>query len=163
MTGFAVARQRLVEDYETSPERLERAVAGLRVAQIDTPYRPGGWTVRQVVHHLPESHMNAYVRLKLALTEDLHRSVVANEADWANLPDSRDGPIALSLELFRVLQQRWALALRSMSVGDFSRKVWHPVWDTVSLDYLVQVYAWHARHHTVHITDLRERMWWLPG
>ena len=163
-TISASQRRRLIEEYERSPDRLDEAAAGLTDDQIDTVYRPGGWTVRQVIHHLPESHMNAYVRLKLALTEELHRSVVADEAAWADLADSREGPIAISLALFRVLQQRWAMALRAMSDADSSRKVWHPAWGTVPLDYLVQVYAWHARHHTAHITTLRDRMgWWSTG
>ena len=159
-SNSARERQRLCEEYETAAEGLESAVVDLTDEQLDTPYRPGGWTVRQVIHHLPESHMNAYVRLKLALTEELHRSVATDEAAWANLRDSREGPVGVSLALFRVLQQRWGIALRAMSEEDFSRKVWHPEWNTVPLDYLVQVYAWHARHHIAHITTVRERMDW---
>ncbi|PYV45412.1 MAG: putative metal-dependent hydrolase [Acidobacteria bacterium] len=154
-------RQRLIREYGIFPEKLKAAVEGLTDEQLDTPYRPGGWTVRQVVHHLPESHMNGYVRLKLALTEENHKAVVADEAAWAELNDSRNGPIALSLELFRVLQQRWVVALQTLSDPDFERTMWHPAWGTVSLDYVVQSYAWHARHHIAHITGLRERMGWL--
>jgi len=153
-------REQLVTEYGLLPEKLEAAVESLTDQQLDTPYRPGGWTVRQVVHHLPESHMNAYVRLKLALTEENHKAVVADEAAWAERKDSRNGHIALSLELFRVLQQRWVLALRAFSEADFERTMWHPAWGTVSLDYVVQNYAWHARHHIAQITRLRERMRW---
>ena len=112
----------------------------------------GGW----------QTHNGRFdVRLKLALTEENHKAVVADEAAWAELNDSRNGPIALSLELFRVLQQRWVVALQTLSDPDFERTMWHPAWGTVSLDYVVQSYAWHARHHIAHITGLRERMGWL--
>ena len=153
-------RQGLAEEYELAPDWLEDAASGLTDAQLDTAYRPNGWTVRQVIHHLPESQMNAYVRLKLALTEDLHRSVVADEDAWASLPDSRNGPIVIALSLFRALQLRWAMAIRSMSDADFARLVWHPEWGKVRLEYLVQVYAWHPRHHIAQITTLRDRMGW---
>ncbi len=159
----AEERHRLIVGYVIFPDMLQTAVNGLTEGQLDTRYRPGGWTVRQVVHHLAESHMNAYVRFKLTLTEKEHKAVVADEAAWAELEDSRRGPIAVSLDLFRALQQRWVLAIQAISPADFDRKLWHPAWGTVSVDYLVQGCAWHARHHIAHITSLRERMGWVSS
>ena len=154
------SRERMIRQYGLFPDGLEAAVKDLTSGQLDTPYRPGGWTVRQVVHHLPESHMNAYVRFKMTLTEDAHEAMVANEAAWAELTDSRVGPIKPSLRLFRALQVRWMAAMKATSSKDWERTLSHPEMGTVSLDYLGHVYEWHARHHIAHITSLRERMKW---
>ncbi len=141
------------------PENLRRAVQGLDDGQLDTPYRPGGWTVRQVVHHLPDSHLNAYIRFKLGLTEDRPAIKTYEEKLWAVLPDSR-APIAMSLTLLDALHQRWVLVLRAMQPKDFARTITHPEWGTPTLDAMLAMYAWHGRHHAAHITTLRERQGW---
>jgi hypothetical protein len=131
----------------------------LNDAQLDTPYRAGGWTVRQLAHHLPDSHMNAYVRFKLGLTEDTPAIKTYEEKDWAKTPEM-GSPIAMSLDLLTALHQRWVTLLRALSPADFARKITHPDWGTPSLDFLLGQYAWHGRHHTAHVTTLRERMRW---
>ena len=156
-------RDQWITEYAVIPDKLESAVADLTDEQLDTRYRPDGWTVRQVVHHLADSHMNAYVRFKLVLTEDKPKVIVADQAAWAELVDARTAPIATSMQLFRLLQQRWVIALRALSPEDYQRTFWHPWWETVSLDYLIQSYAWHGRHHIAQITSLRERMGWSGG
>src|ERR1700676_5014147 len=143
-----------------TPQGLRDAVAGLSQQQFDTPYRPGGWTVRQVVHHIPDSHMNSYVRFKLALTEDEPTIKPYDEALWANLPDSRETPVEVSLALLEALHQRWVVLLRSMRPEDFARRVQHPERGTVTLDDMASLYAWHGRHHVVHIASLRQREGW---
>lgn len=143
-----------------APARLSAAVAGLTPAQLDTPYRPGGWTVRQVVHHVPDSHMNAYVRWKLALTEDVPTIKPYEEARWAELGDVNATPIETSLALLENLHKRWVLLLRSLTPADWSRKFRHPDLGTMSLDQNLALYAWHGRHHVAHITSLRERNGW---
>jgi hypothetical protein len=139
---------------------LRDAVHGLTQQQLDTPYRPGGWTVRQVVHHLPDSHMNAYVRFKLALTEDEPTIKPYDEALWANLADSRETPVEVSLALLDALYQRWMILLHSMRPEDFSRRLRHPERGIETLDSKLAEYAWHGRHHLAHITSLREREGW---
>lgn len=152
------ARKTLIDQIAAAPARLREAVAGLDDARLDTPYRPGGWTVRQVVHHLPDSHANAYVRFKLALTEETPTIGTYDEAAWAELGDSR-APIALSLDLLEALHERWVLLLRSLAPRDFARTLHHPEFeDLLSLDVLLALYAWHGRHHVAHITSLVERM-----
>ena len=145
---------------EELPAKLRLAVRGLTEQQLQTPYRPGGWTVRQVVHHVPESHMNAYVRFKLALTEDSPTVKPYNEARWAELGDVSATPLETSLIMLDVLHQRWVLLLRSLSDPDFTRTFRHPEIGDVSLDKNLALYAWHSRHHTAHITSLRDRMRW---
>ncbi len=154
-------RRALIDQIAATPQRMRDAVRGLSDPQLDTPYREGGWTVRQVVHHVPDSHMNAYVRLKLALTEDSPTIKPYEEAEWAKLSDSRDTPIETSLQLLEALHKRWATLLRSMIDSDFRRTFRHPEHEgSVTIDWLVALYAWHGRHHTAHITSLRERMKW---
>jgi hypothetical protein len=143
-----------------TPKSLRDAVAGLSQQQFDTAYRPGGWTVRQVVHHLPDSHMNAYIRFKLALTENEPTIKPFDEALWANLVDSRDTPIEVSLALLDALHHRWDVLLRSMQPEDFARRLRHPQHGLLTLDGTVGMYAWHGRHHVAHITSLREREGW---
>jgi hypothetical protein len=143
-----------------APASLRAAVEGLSAEQLDTPYRPGGWTVRQLVHHLPDSHMNAYVRLKLALTEDEPLIKPYEEAAWAELEDSRSTPPEVSLTLLETLHDRWVRLLRVLGPEDFARTLRHPEMGTMRLDSLTGLYAWHGRHHVAHVTGLRERMGW---
>ncbi len=153
-------RRETIHDIELAPERLAAAVRNLKPEQLDTPYRPGGWTVRQLVHHIPDSHMNAYVRMKLALTEDLPTIKPYDEARWAELPDSKT-PIETSLAILENLHKRWVLLLKSLTPAEFSRKYGHPDWaKPMSLDDTLALYAWHGKHHVAHITALRERNAW---
>jgi len=139
---------------------MRAAVAGLTPERFDTPYRPGGWTVRQVVHHVPDSHMNAYVRFKLALTENEPTIKPYEEAAWAELADSASTPADVSLTLLETLHDRWVRLLRSMTEADFARKFRHPQLGVVPLDKNLALYAWHGKHHVAHITSLRQRMGW---
>jgi len=152
------ARNKFIDDIELAPSRLRAAVQGLSQEQLDTPYRPGGWTVRQVVHHVPDSHLNAYVRFKLALTEDEPTIKPYHEDRWAELQKSRTAPIEISLALLESLHQRWVLVLRSIKAEDWKRTFRHPELGAVSLEKNVALYSWHGRHHVAHITSLRERM-----
>ena len=142
------------------PASMRAAVHGLTASQLDTPYRPDGWTVRQVVHHVPDSHMNAYIRFKLALTEDQPPIKPYAEALWAKLPDTQNTPIDVSLQLLAALHARWVDLLRAMQPAEFARTLMHPEQGVVSLDRMLALYAWHSAHHTAHITGLRERMGW---
>lgn len=153
-------RSTCIEQIAAAPEGLRRAVKGLDDHQLDTPYRPGGWTVRQVVHHVPDSHLNAYTRFKLACTEDSPTIKTYDEARWAQLAEARTAPIDVSLDLLTSLHRRWVLFLRSLGPADFARSVRHPDWGTPTVDFLLAQYAWHGRHHTAHITSLRDRMGW---
>lgn len=145
---------------EDLPEMLDRAVDGLVDEQLDTRYRDGGWTLRQVVHHIPDSHTNAYVRFRLALTEDGPRIKDYREARWAELPDARSGPIESSLVLVKALHDRWIRLLREMSDEDWQRFYDHPEYGAYPLDRALGLYAWHGRHHLAHITGLRDRRGW---
>lgn len=143
-----------------TPVRLRAAVAGLDDRQLDTPYRPDGWTVRQLVHHLVDSHLNAYVRCKLALTEDAPVIKPYDEARWAELPDSKR-PIGGSLALLDQLHERWTALLMSLPAESFQRTCFHPQsGKTITLDHLVATYAWHGLHHVAHVTELRRREGW---
>jgi uncharacterized damage-inducible protein DinB len=153
-------RPALIDQIEEAPAKLRAAVAGLNDQQLDTPYRDGGWTVRQVVHHVPDSHLNAYIRLKLALTEDQPLIKTYEEHLWAQLPDARVTPIEVSLTLLESVHVRFVILLRAMSDAEFNRTFRHPDWGTMSLSALVSLYAWHGRHHVAHITSLRQRMGW---
>jgi hypothetical protein len=153
-------RQECIGQIEETPASLRKAVAGLSSLQLDTPYRDGGWTVRQVVHHLPDSHLNSYIRLKLALTETQPTIKPYFEDRWAELIDSRTADIELSLALLDALHKRWVLLLRSLTPRDFALTFVHPEQGVVSLDRTVALYAWHGRHHIAHITSLRQRMGW---
>jgi uncharacterized damage-inducible protein DinB len=149
-----------ISQIEATPEGLRNAVAGLSHEQFDTQYRPGGWTVRQVVHHLPDSHLNSYVRMKLALTENEPTIKPYDEALWAKLRDSSDTPVEVSLTLLEALHHRWDVLMRSLQPEDFARRLRHPERGPMTLDDLVGLYAWHGRHHVAHITALRAREGW---
>jgi uncharacterized damage-inducible protein DinB len=153
-------RGRFLGEIAAAPEKLREAVAGLTAEQLDTPYRPGGWTARQVAHHIPDSHINAYVRLKLALTETEPALQTYEESEWAKLPDTAATPVEVSLELLDALHRRWVALLRSLPAEDFARTARHPSWGLVTVDFLLAQYAWHGRHHVAHITSLRDRMGW---
>ncbi|HEY3295446.1 MAG TPA: putative metal-dependent hydrolase [bacterium] len=154
-------RQEMINTIAATPEQIGAAVQGLSDAQLDTPYREGGWTVRQVVHHLPDSHLNAYTRFKLALTEDSPMVKPYDEAAWAMLPDSVSTPIHTSLCFLECLHERWVHVLRAMAESDFARGYRHPDFEGVrSLDFLLAIYAWHGPHHVAHVTELRKRMGW---
>jgi hypothetical protein len=156
----AGGRLELIESLAMVPARLAEAVAGLSAGQLDTPYREGGWTVRQVVHHVPESHMNAYIRFKWGLTEETPRIKTYHEDRWSALPDGRTAPVEVSLALLAALHVRWDLLLRSMSDSDFARKIDHPEWGEMQLTTLLRQYEWHGRHHTAHVRNLRDRNGW---
>ncbi len=154
-------RRQCIDTIAAVPLKMREAIRGLDDKQLDTPYRDGGWTVRQVVHHVPESHMNAYIRLKLALTEDNPVIKPYEESLWAKLPDTRDTPIETSLTLLESLHKRWDTLMRHLSDSDFRRTFRHPEHDgNLSLDWLLAMYSWHGRHHVAHITSLRDRMHW---
>jgi uncharacterized damage-inducible protein DinB len=153
-------RQTLIDEIAATPEQMRAAVSGLSDEQLETPYRPDGWTVRQVVHHVPDSHMNSYCRFKLALTEE-HPTIRAYDENlWANTDDALKAPVEVSLDLLEALHRRWVLFLRSFDDKDFERTFNHPELGTVSVDKNVALYAWHGRHHVAHITSLRERNGW---
>lgn len=154
-------RKTLIDDIAAAPARMRAAVKGLSEKQLDTPYREGGWTVRQVVHHVPDSHMNAFTRFKLALTEDTPLIKPYDEAKWAELSDVRDTPVETSLTLLDALHDRWVRLLRAMKDADFRRPLKHPEHEgTMTLDSMLSLYGWHSRHHVGHITSLRGRMGW---
>ena len=153
-------RTRLIDQIAHAPGLLAAEVTGLTDAQLDTPYRPGGWTIRQVVHHVPDSHLNAYVRCKLAVTENHPTVKTYEEAKWADLIDARTVPINVSLTLLAALHQRWVPFLRSLDEVEFARTSFHPEWGEMRVDDFIQLYAWHGRHHVAHIHRLRERSKW---
>ena len=150
-------RRGFIETIAETPARMRAAVRGLSDAHLDTPYRPGGWTVRQVVHHVPDSHLNAYVRIKLALTEDTPTIKPYMEDRWAELGEARTAPVDISLALLESLHRRWDLALRSLGPADHLRPYRHPEMGLMRIDQVLALYAWHGRHHVAHITALRER------
>ncbi len=153
-------RQAWMDEIAATPARLRQAVEGLSDAQLDTPYRDGGWTVRQVVHHVPDSHLNAYTRFKLGLTEADPVIKPYDEAAWALLDDTRTTPVDVSLSLLELLHTRWVNVLRAVADEQWSRTVQHPENGQMRLDFLLGLYAWHGRHHVAHVTALRERMGW---
>ena len=145
-----------------APAALRAVVAGLSDAQLDTPYRAGGWTLRQVVHHVPDSHMNAYTRFRLTLTEDQPTIKTYDEARWAELPDARTLPVEVSLALLEALHVRWTALLRGLTAADGVRQLFHPEHGRLmTLDELLALYAWHGEHHTAHVTSLRARSGWV--
>ena len=156
----APERAGYIETIEACPAHLRKAVEGLSPAQLDTPYREGGWTIRQVVHHVPDSHMNAYVRFKLALTEEDPTVKTYDEAAWAMLNDAAETPVETSLGLLDSLHKRWVVLLRGISETAWKRKFVHPEMGTTALDTYLALYAWHSRHHVAHVTELRKRMGW---
>lgn len=153
-------REQSVEALAQLPVNLRRAVNGLNAKQLEAPYRPEGWTVRQVVHHVGDSHMNAYMRFKLALTEFEPTIKTYKEDLWAKLPDGAATSLDTSLHLLDALHARWVALLKGMESQDFARNLHHPDQGVVSLDRMLAMYAWHSAHHTAHITGLRERMKW---
>jgi hypothetical protein len=154
-------RKQAIAEVEAAPAALRNAIRGLSAAQLETPYRPGGWTVRQVVHHVPDSHLNAYLRFKQALTEDFPVVMAYDEAKWANLPDVPKVPLDVSLDLLDNAHARWATILHAMTPADFARGYTHPEYKRrFTLDQALALYAWHGRHHVAHITALRAREGW---
>ncbi len=157
MAGIRAAH---IQTLRLLPERLTAAVADLDDHQLDTPYREAGWTVRQVVHHVADSHANAYVRIKLALTEDWPTIKAYNETAWADLADARWLPVNISLNLITALHARWVSLLESLADDDFHGGYEHPVMGRQNLAQVLALYDWHSRHHTAHILHLRRRMSW---
>ncbi len=153
-------RSALIDAIEAHPARMRAAVDGLDDARLDTPYRDGGWTVRQVVHHVVDSHVNSYVRFKLAVTEDRPTVGTYDERAWAELPDARSGPVEGSLAILDGLHLRWVAFLRALAPNDFARVVRHPDWGEITVDTLLEIYGWHCPHHEAHVTRLRERRGW---
>jgi uncharacterized damage-inducible protein DinB len=153
-------RKCFIDRISSVPARLRDAVAGLSAEQLDTPYRDGGWTVRTVIHHVPDSHLNSYVRFKLALTEEDPVVKPYDEAAWARLNDSVDTPVEASLSLLDGLHRRWVQLLRGMSEQDWKKTFRHPELGPVSLENNLALYAWHGDHHIGHITALRNRRKW---
>lgn len=156
----AVKRAGWINDLERVPENLRQAVSGLSASQLDTPYRPGGWTVRQVVHHIADSNMNSYIRFRLGLTEDTPTIKPYEENGWAALLDSRTAPLDPSFQILDGLHSRWIMFLRAMTEADFARIIVHPESGRLTLDMMLQLYVWHSHHHIAHITRLRERNGW---
>ena len=150
-------REAAIARIEKAPATLRAAVAGMSDAKLDSTYRDGGWTLRQVVHHLADSHVNSYTRFRLALTEHHPRIKAYDEAKWAELDDARAMPVEVSLSLLDALHERWVRLLRSMKPGDFERTIDHPENGTMSLDQLVAMYAWHCDHHIAHIDLARKQ------
>jgi uncharacterized damage-inducible protein DinB len=159
--GSAETRARRIDDIAAAPAALRKAVAGLTDAQLDTPYRPGGWSVRQVVHHVPDSHLNAYVRFKLAVTEDNPTVKTYDEAAWAELADVKTVPVATSLALLDAIHERWVAFLRSLTEADWGRSFRHPDLGDVPIAKNLSLYAWHGKHHVAHVTALRDRRGWV--
>ena len=156
----AGARAEAIREIAAAPERLRAAVKGLNDTQLDTPYREGGWTVRQVVHHVADSHLNAYLRLRLALTETEPTIKPYEEGAWAKLEDAEHAPVEVSLRLIDPLHERWVRLLQSLNGEDYRRRFVHPEHGARTVDWLLFLYAWHGRHHTAHITELKKQKGW---
>ena len=154
-----IDRAEAIADIESLPAQLSAAVKGWSDIRLDTPYRPGGWTVRQVLHHVADSHMTSYLRFKLALTEKEPTIKPYDEAEWAKLADA-SAPVQPSLDLLGLLHQRWVLLLRSLQPDDWTRTFRHPERGLVRLDTNLMLYSWHGKHHLAHITKLSDRMEW---
>jgi len=155
----AETRRAAVEDIAALPAKMREAIRGLTDAQLDTPYRPGGWTVRQLVHHVADSHMNGYIRTKLAVTEENPTIKPYDQDAWSTLPDSRL-PVAGSLAILDAVHERWTAINRSLQENDFARPFTHPELGQMTLDRQIHLYGWHSRHHVAHITGLRQREGW---
>lgn len=156
-------RQSWIESITAAPSRLRSSVSGLTPEQLDTPYRPGGWTVRQLVHHVPDSHLNAYVRFKLALTEDVPTIKPYDQDAWSDLADVRDTPVETSLVLLEKIHDRWLRLVRALDSAAFERRYRHPETGNHSLDYMLAHYAWHGDHHIAQINALITRMGWASA
>ena len=153
-------RAAAILDIAATPAKIRAAVAGLNDGQLDTPYREGGWTVRQVVHHLPDSHMNAYVRWRLALTENEPTIKPYDESAWARLEDAAHAPVDVSLKLLEALHERFVRLIHSAKPEEFARTFRHPEHGVKTLDWMLSIYAWHGKHHTAHVTELRKARGW---
>jgi hypothetical protein len=160
-TSFTeAARKQRIAEIQSLPAKMRDAVKGLSEQQLDTPYRDGGWTIRQVVHHVPDSHLNAYVRWKLTLTEDTPTIKPYAEAEWAKLEDSKL-PVDISLDLLAGVHGRWVAVIHAMRPEHWQREFFHPEMNKkMNLDQLLALYAWHSRHHLAHITELKKRKGW---
>lgn len=150
-----------ITSIETAPVRFRKAVVDLSERQLDTPYRPGGWTVRQLVHHLPDSHLSGYVRMKTVLREDRPTVCTFDQDSWAHGEDYRETPLETSLSLLEAVHHRWLTVLKAVRLEDWSRIGVHPEMGDLTLDDLLALYAWHGDHHTAHVTTLREREGWV--
>ena len=150
-------RSAAIEAIAACPAKMREGVAGLSEAQLDTPYRPGGWTVRQVIHHIPDSHMNAYVRMKLAATEESPTVKTYEESRWAELPEARSGRVEMSLALIEALHQRWVAFLRALPEAHLRRAFMHAEWGKVTIEESITMYSWHCRHHAAHIAGVLGR------
>ena len=161
-TGPLTAEQkrRFLDEIEQTPTKLRAALQGLSDPQLDTPYRDGGWTVRQVAHHVVDSHMNSYIRFKLALTEHDPTIKPYLEDRWAELPEAKRAPVEVSLALLDSLHRRWMLMLRNLTEADWKRTFRHPEMGPMTLEKTLALYAWHGRHHVAHVTSLRDKMGW---
>src|SRR5580692_2626107 len=153
-------RRQAIAEVEAAPAALRNAIRGLSATQLETPYRPGGWTVRQVVHHVPDSHLNSYIRFRWALTEDAPVIKAYHEDRWAELSDARTAPVETSIALLESLHHRWIKLLGSLTEDEWKRTFRHPELGPVSLEQNAALYAWHGRHHVAHIRGLRDRMRW---
>lgn len=150
-----------ITEIENTPTLVEAAVVGFTDEQLDTPYRPDGWTVRQVVHHLPDSHMNSYIRFKWTLTEDTPTIKAYDETRWAQLEEAKNAPVEMSINMLKALHARWVVVLKNLTEEDLKKEFTHPeTGKNISLQTMVALYAWHGRHHLAHITSLKERMGW---
>ncbi len=156
----ASLRAEAIRDISNLPEKLRAAVKGLNDGQLDTPYREGGWTVRQVVHHVADSHMNAYVRWRLALTEMEPTIKPYLEAEWAKLEDAANAPVEVSLRLLESLHERWVRLLHAAKTEEFAKTFRHPEHGVRTLDWMLFLYAWHGKHHAAHVTELRKSRGW---
>jgi uncharacterized damage-inducible protein DinB len=156
----AEQKQQCLSDIEQAPANLRAALSGLSEQQLETPYRDGGWTLRQLAHHVPDSHMNSYIRFKLALTEDEPTIKAYMENLWAELPEAQYAPIEVSLALLDALHRRWMLMLHQFTDKEWKRTYRHPELGPMTLEKTLALYAWHGRHHVAHVTGLREKMGW---
>jgi hypothetical protein len=156
----AEERSAAIEGIRRLPGNLSSALAGWSEERLETPYRPGGWTVRQLVHHVADSHMNSYNRVRLALTEDWPVIFAYQENRWAELADARSGDVSASLDLLKALHVRWVRLYSSLHEQDWKRGYTHPEYGRQSIEQVVILYDWHGRHHTAHVTQLASRMGW---
>ena len=154
------SREQCIAHIAHLPTAMRQAVAGLNDAQLNTPYREGGWTIRQVVHHVPDSHMHAYIRTKFALAEEEPHIKAYDEGRWANFSDAKDLPVEVSLGVLEGLHKRWVTLLRSLGQSDFNRALHHPENGRMTVDLVLALYSWHSRHHTAHITTARAKHGW---
>lgn len=156
----AAGRNAAIQAIEELPVRLRQAIAGFNEERLQTPYRDDGWTIHQLIHHIADSHLNSFIRFKLALTEDRPAIKTYDEASWAETTDVTNVPVEISLKLLDALHERWFILLASLSDEAFARQLNHPDHGLIDLEYLTALYAWHSRHHTAHIVRLREKMNW---